>query len=140
MLIGELSKRSQLSRDTIRYYEKLGLFKMGTKQSVDNNYKNYPLEILERLRQIRFLKKCGFTLHEIRMLLQSEGEGSGCDGLPERLAGKITAIGEKITELMSFKAALLQIHQSCTGACGTSNGLPDCIEVDKEGEKPSACS
>lgn len=135
MLIGELSKRSQLSRDTIRYYEKLGLFKMGMKKNVDNNYKYYSLEILERLRQIQMLKKCGFTLQEIRILLQ----GDSCDGLPERLADKIISIEEKLAELMSFKAALLQIHQACTGACSASNGLPDCIEVDKGSGKPAAC-
>ena len=48
MLIGELAKRSDFSRDTIRYYEKLGLVAMGTDQRADNGYKNYPLEILER--------------------------------------------------------------------------------------------
>ena len=131
MLIGELSKRSQLSRDTIRYYEKFGLLNVTTKKhSMPNHYKNYPLEALERLRQIQFLKQCGFTLRETQALLQSNGECNVCSGLPERLADKITAIEGKITQLMSFKSALLQIHQSCTGTCGTNNGLPDCIAID----------
>ena len=142
MLIGELSKRSQMSRDTIRYYGKLGLLinvitKKQKKNSTDNNYKNYPPEALERLRQIQFLKQCGFTLQETQALLQSDVQCNVCSGLPERLADKITSIEEKIIQLTSFKAALVQIHQSCTGTCGTSNGLPDCIRIDPQNDLSS---
>ena len=138
MLIGELSKRSQVSRDTIRYYGKLGLLNVTTKKhSTDNNYKNYPPEALERLRQIQFLKQCGFTLQETQALLQSDVQCNVCSGLPERLADKITSIEEKIIQLTSFKAALVQIHQSCTGTCGTSNGLPDCIRIDPQNDLSS---
>ena len=138
MLIGELSKRSQFSRDTIRYYEKLGLLKVAAKKhSADNNYKDYSLETLERLHQIQFLKQCGFTLQEIHVLLHSKGQYNVCSDLPRRLADKMTSIEGKIAELMSFKAALLQIHQSCTGTCGTNNGLPDCIPIDPQKGKPT---
>lgn len=138
MLIGELSKRSQLSRDTIRYYEKLGLFQVAKKQCPDNNYKNYSAEVLERLHQIQLLKQCGFTLQEIHALLQSEARRDACSGLPERLAEKISSIEKKVTDLMSYKAALLKIHQSCTGTCGVSKGLPDCIEIGSQNGRLSA--
>lgn len=129
MLIGAISKQSNLSRDTIRYYEKIGLLKIAKRQSLDNPYKNYPAEALLRLQQIQTLKQCGFTLHEIQTLLENSEQADACYGLPQRLLEKIGVIERKINELQSFKAALLQIHQACTGACDTSAGLPSCIEA-----------
>ena len=41
MLIGELSQRTNLSRDTIRFYEKQGIISVSRKERRDNNYKEY---------------------------------------------------------------------------------------------------
>ena len=134
MLIGELAKQSYLSRDTIRFYEKLGLIKPDQHVGIANNYKHYSSSVLERLRQIRLLKKCGFTLQEIQTLLRSSAQGKACAGLPERLADKMAVIEDKITELILFKSALLQIYQSCNSACAVNNGLPSCVDGDGDGD------
>ena len=55
MLIGELSKHSGFSRDTIRYYEKLGLIAIATGRKTSSGYKNYTPGEAERLDQIRYL-------------------------------------------------------------------------------------
>ena len=125
MLIGELSKHSGFPRDTIRYYEKLGLISMAVTRT--NAYKNYPLEVLERLRQIRRLKECGFTLLEIKRLLINAGDTHTCDDLPAQLIRKIAKIDEKMTVLLEYKQSLLQIQRACDGACSTIDGMPDCI-------------
>ena len=139
MLIGELSKRSDFSRDTIRYYEKLGLVAVGMNERADNGYKNYPLEVLERLHHIHRLKECGFTLLEIRRLLINDVRSHPCDNLPDQLAEKILKIDEKMTLLMEYKQSLLQIQQSCNGACGTSQGIPDCIPPPAGKMKAGSC-
>ena len=41
MLIGELSNRCSLSRDTIRFYEKQGLIRVSWEERRSNNYKEY---------------------------------------------------------------------------------------------------
>ncbi len=69
MLIGELSKCSGFSKDTIRFYEKIGLIELGKHARRDNNYKDYPEEVLLVLRSIRNLKDLGFTLEEIREII-----------------------------------------------------------------------
>lgn len=72
MLINELSKRSQVSIHTIRYYENLGLLQGRINTAVtSNNYKDYDEEALERLHIIKDAKEVGFTLSEIRQLLTS---------------------------------------------------------------------
>lgn len=69
MLIGELAKMSGFSRDTIRYYERIGLLELQAKSRQQNNYRNYPDSALRRLLAIRNLKELGFTLEEIREIL-----------------------------------------------------------------------
>lgn len=69
MLIGELSKRSGFSRDTIRYYEKIGLIELPAAARREHNYKDYPEEVLQQLNAIRKYKELGYTLEEIRELL-----------------------------------------------------------------------
>lgn len=69
MLIGQLSKLTGFSRDTIRYYEKIGLIELPRRRRADNNYKDYPEEVAHTLLAIRKYKELGFTLEEIRELL-----------------------------------------------------------------------
>jgi DNA-binding transcriptional MerR regulator len=64
MLIGELSKRSGLTSDTIRFYEKQGLIKIGRREWRVNNYKEYPESVLRRLLLLKKIKSYGFTLNE----------------------------------------------------------------------------
>ncbi len=127
MLIGELAKQSGFPRDTIRYYEKLGLFTLSVGGRGGNGYKNYPLEVLERLHQIHRLKGCGFTLLEIRRLLINGGSGHTCHDLPTQLTEKIAKLDEKMVVLREYRKSLLQIQRACSGACSTTEGLPDCI-------------
>lgn len=71
MLIQEVCKRTGFSRDTIRYYEKIGLIKIHKKQRRQNNYKEYPEEVIERLGIIQRARHLGFTLNEIGSLIES---------------------------------------------------------------------
>ena len=71
MLIGILAQESGFSRDTIRYYEKIGLLRLPKKARRENNYNEYSPGILSRLRAIRELKKIGYTLAEIQQVIAS---------------------------------------------------------------------
>jgi MerR family transcriptional regulator, copper efflux regulator len=69
MLIGQLSRRTGFSKDTIRYYEKLGLITLPKRSRMDQSYKDYPEELIHTFSAIRKYKELGFTLEEIRELL-----------------------------------------------------------------------
>ena len=75
MRIGELSKRSGFTKDTIRFYEKLGLISLKKKGRNKYQFKDYPETILRRLVAIRQIKDYGFTLQETLgiLILQEEG-------------------------------------------------------------------
>jgi len=139
MLIGELSKRSGFSRDTIRYYEKLSLLTMNRRGS-ENQYKNYGQEAVDRLRHIRQLKDIGFTLHEIRQLLAGQEDRHPCEGLPDQLAQKVDKIDEQVAVLLNFKASLVAMKSACNGACGTPGGVPECVpQAGASRGQPTRC-
>ncbi|MEY2862598.1 MAG: hypothetical protein RLY58_305 [Pseudomonadota bacterium] len=70
MKIGDLAKHSGFSRDTIRFYERLGLLGTATRPQHSNNYKDYSAMALRRLGLIAQAKRLGFTLTEIGDLIQ----------------------------------------------------------------------
>ena len=76
MLIGELSKKTGLSKDTIRFYEKMGLITASDRQAGTRIYKEFAEETADRLLMINQGKKLGFKLKEIRQLLDEWGNAS----------------------------------------------------------------
>lgn len=126
MKIGELSHQSGASRDTIRYYEKLGLLPISNRYN-NNTYKNYGLPALERLGQIQQLKAAGFTLLEIRDFLCPNSSKPFCTDVPSRLAEKIVKIDEQIATLNRFRSTLIAIQKKCSGDCDLIKGIPSCV-------------
>ena len=67
MKISEFSIKSNISIDTIRYYEKLGLIKANR---LANNRKDYTEDNLKQLQNIAMLKKLNLTLNDIIVLFK----------------------------------------------------------------------
>ena len=118
MLIGELSKETGLSRDTIRFYEKNGLIKMGKNSRRNNNYKEYSNEVCKRLLLVKQIKSLGFTLREISELISVlEGNAPKCGDVIGMVDAKANDIETKIRELTSFKLMLLDKVRECRNEC-----------------------
>lgn len=125
MLIGELSKRSGLSRDTIRFYEKNKLVAVGRKERRVNNYKEYSEATLQRLRSIKQIKGFGFTLNEVSELLDMiDAQSATCNHVLDKFEDKLRRIDEKITELIHIRNLLLKGQKSCQTTCCTPT-LPE---------------
>ncbi len=69
MLIGELALRVGCSRDTLRFYEKLGLVEGARGRTPSNTYKHYGEPMVQRVALVKKAKLLGFTLGEIRDLI-----------------------------------------------------------------------
>ncbi|WP_293894669.1 MerR family transcriptional regulator [Sporocytophaga sp.] len=107
MLIGEISLKTGLSRDTIRYYEKIGLIKLNKKQRRDNNYKEYSAEIIERLEIIKRAKYLGFSLQEIKELIDAWANKTlTVDERIELFESRIALLDEKILRLNEVKSLI----------------------------------
>ena len=110
MQIGELSKKSGFSKDTIRFYEKIGLIKLEDDQRERYQFKDYSEGVLKRLAAIRKMKDYGFTLQETRglFLLFEEGVLEPARG-KRFVERKIIRIEQQINELMAMKTKLQEI-------------------------------
>ncbi len=68
MRIGELSKKSGVSRDTIRFYEKHGLLNCEAREA-ENNYKSYPEDAVMTIAVIRDAQEAGMSIGDLTVLL-----------------------------------------------------------------------
>jgi len=120
MFINELSKRTGVTIHTIRYYENLGLIQGTVDENIKtNNYKNYDEIVIERLEIIMEAKEVGFTLAEIRNLLESwYGNNSSRKEQVKMFASKIAEIENKIQLLKQVKKRLKKVVKELeSGKC-----------------------
>ena len=114
LTIGKLAKKANVSIDSIRFYERRGLLAEPTR--TESNYRRYPLEAAARLRFIKKAQNLGFSLDEIKGLmdLQHDPAASKAD-VKERTEEKIRTIQEKIQDLARILSVLEQLNESCDG-------------------------
>ncbi len=118
MLISEVAHQTGFSKDTIRWYEKIGLIKLDKTARTENNYRNYNTEIVTRLHLIKQMKSFGFSLDEVKDLLVLIGlDDLICDNVSKIVDPKILAIERKITELQQLKSKLILAKEKCSGNC-----------------------
>jgi DNA-binding transcriptional MerR regulator len=133
MLIGELSTRSGLSRDTIRFYEKQKLISKGDQKAKFNNYKDYTEETLQRLLSIKRIKNFGFTLNEVSDLLDMiDVNEATCDNVESKIEDKIKLLDEKIRELIAIRNQLLEGVKNCSGSCDPERPEENCPIISGE--------
>jgi len=113
MLINELSKRTGVSIHTLRYYENLGFYKGTVDETVKtNNYRNYEEDVVDKIALIREAKEVGFTLAEIKFLLESWNDNKLT--IAEKVnffTAKIKEVNIKIHQLEQVKCRLVKTLQ-----------------------------
>ena len=109
MLIGQLAKQTELSRDTIRFYEKMQLIQSITR---NNGYKDYPEQTLQQLHLIRTAKNLGFSLNEIKQILALTTQGEiPAIQVQDIFQDKLNMIDEKIAQLHRMRSMLSGLVQ-----------------------------
>ena len=120
MLINALSKRTGVTIHTLRYYENFGLFKGVSDEKVrTNNYKDYDDSLVEKIELIKEAKEIGFTLSEIKELLDSwYHKRFSAEKKIEIITTKVNEIDSKIQQLKQVKKLLLEgIKDIESGKC-----------------------
>ena len=70
MLIGQLANVTDLTVDTIRFYERAGLLNRQHFTRQPNNYRHYNPAAVDRLKLIRLGQMLGFSLAEMREMIE----------------------------------------------------------------------
>ncbi len=125
MKIGEVARISGTGIETIRFYEREGLLLEPERRP--SGYRQYDEATVERLNYIRQAKELGFTLAEIKELLELSFAHSNCEHIRQRAEGKITDIESKIRSLQQMKRSLRKIVERCRAKDSTD----DCPLVHK---------
>ena len=125
MKIGEVSRLSGTGIETIRFYEREGLLLKPQRQP--SGYRQYDDTTIERLNYIRRAKELGFTLAEVKELLELSSAHSNCQHIRQRADEKITDIETKVRSLQQMKRSLGKIVERCRA----KNSTEDCPLVHK---------
>ena len=113
MLIGEVVRRSGLSKDGVRYYESLGLIHSSPKQAGSRVYRDYDDTTLERLSLIALAKKFQTKLTELPEVLDRLlSDTISREERTVRLKEKLAEIDAKIEELIEARNLLAEIAEN----------------------------
>lgn len=115
MKIGELVKQHGVSVDTIRFYEKQQLLSPSARSEA--GYRLYSKSDSQRLAFILRAKSVGFSLQQIRELLQIEDNKAAwqCADVKDKVQQKMQDIEQQMAELQRFHQALQQLDAACCG-------------------------
>jgi MerR family copper efflux transcriptional regulator len=125
LTIGKLAKQVGLGIETVRFYERQGLIEPPPR--TDSNYRIYPEEEVNRLKFIKRAKDLGFTLKEIKDLLELQHDPHATKAdIKKRTVGKIEDIKKKVRDLSRIQEAL----EHLSGACDGHGPLSECPILD----------
>jgi Cu(I)-responsive transcriptional regulator len=114
LTIGKLAAATGTKVETVRSYERAGL--IAPPARTDGNYRSYRPEDLERLRFIRRTRDLGFSLDEVRALLNLAAQRDRDCGTVDKLATHhLEEIDRKIADLTALRRELAGAIASCAG-------------------------
>src|ERR1700716_1671936 len=127
--IGEVAKRAGGPAKTIRFWEELGLLPEPDRTS--SYYRNYETEIIDRLKFIRHAQAAGFTLRQVRGVLDVGDSGEPpCEHVSHLIQTRLHDVDARIAELKTTRAhlrglagrAAAQDPAECNGYCSILTG------------------
>jgi MerR family mercuric resistance operon transcriptional regulator len=132
--IGTLSTRSGVNIETIRYYERIGLLAKASRSS--GGYRLYRSADVDRLAFIRRARDLGFSLDEVRRLLDlADQKSRSCRRVHDIAVDHLAEVRAKISDLRRMERVLATLVTAC--ARGT---MPDCPLLETLAQDSSALS
>ncbi len=129
----DLAQKIGVQPEAIRYYERRGL--LPSPKRAPSGYRIYTREHLERVDFIKQCQALGFSLDEIRELMELKFRGSSpCQHVRDLLLDKIKQVETQIAGLQTFRKDLLANIQECEKTL--KRHRDDCCPVLERLEKP----
>ncbi len=110
--IGQLGKATDTKVETIRYYERIGLMPKPVRTS--GNYRAYSSAERDRLVFIRRARDLGFSIGQVRALLElAEGRDQSCATVDALAETHLADIERKISDLQAMRSELSALIARC---------------------------
>ena len=121
--IGELSKRTGVKIPTIRYYEQMGL--IDTPERSEGNQRRYTTYGLSRLSFIRHSRDLGFSIEDIKGLLElSQHPEKPCHDAHGIAVQHLKNVRERIAKLRRLERELKRV------SCCDADSVADCAVIE----------
>jgi MerR family transcriptional regulator, copper efflux regulator len=103
--IGEVSRRSGVGIEALRFYERQGL--LGQPVRTESGYRLYGESVLDQLEFIKRAQALGFTLAEIARIIAERRAGqSPCAEVRAIVRGRLRELDERLAELKRYRREL----------------------------------
>ncbi len=117
MKVAELARLESVSADTIRHYVRVGLL---APQKDGSGYHIFNRHDVSRLRFILHARDLGFTLEDIRLILDEAGKGkSPCPVVRELIEPRLSEARKRLADMQA-------LFERMESAVTLWSSLPDC--------------
>lgn len=121
LTIGRLATLSGVNLETIRYYERIGL--MPEPDRTEGGHRLYEADHRRRLTFIRRARELGFSIDEIRALLDlARPQRRSCEEVRAITAAHLDDVRAKIADLVRLEAVLAET----VSRCADDGAAPSC--------------
>ena len=130
MKIGQVSKKTDLTVQTIRYYETQKLIKSAGR--TEGNFRVYDSKVIEQLEFIKHCRHLDLSLSDIKRINElRDNPDAICEEVYELINDQIKLVKTKMKELRHLKTQLEALSDTCSknqkvGDCGIIKSLHDC--------------
>lgn len=110
--ISELAEKCGVNKETIRYYEKIGL--LSEPSRTDSGYRVYSDDTVDRINFIKRMQDLGFSLAEINKLFGVvDKDNERCRDMYDFVSQKIDDVQDKIRDLKRIEHMLMKLKECC---------------------------
>ncbi len=117
LTIGRLARAAGVGVETIRYYQQRALLPV---PAASGGYRQYPADLVDRIRFVKRAQELGFSLDEIAGLLRLH-DGSDRKSIRNIANARLAQIETKVTDLRRMEKVLKHLIVACEH---TNAGLP----------------
>jgi MerR family mercuric resistance operon transcriptional regulator len=136
LAIGALARRTGTKVDTIRYYERMGLWVAPARSA--GGYRLYGVGHLKRLHFIRRARLLGFSIDEVRTLLRLADERRRpCAEVRVVAEAHLDDVRAKLADLRTMERVLRETVARCADDAGSHCPLIDALYRHGAPEQPS---
>ncbi len=123
-LIGAMSRETGVNIETIRYYERIDL--MPKPDRTPGGNRQYTHDQLKRLAFIKRSRELGFSIDEIRAMLEMvDNKGVTCGDVHAMTIEHLESVRAKITQLTKLERALSDMAAECA-----RGDVPECPIIE----------
>jgi MerR family mercuric resistance operon transcriptional regulator len=112
LTIGRLAEAAGVGVETVRYYQSRGLLRV---PPANGSFRVYPAAAIDRIAFIKRAQALGFTLNEVRSLLDLE-DGRNRRAIQSVTQARLGQIEDKLADLHRMREVLSELLHRCRQA------------------------